>query len=103
MLAPMRPEKEPRVRLESVVAPAVSEPRVAPPTALSWPAIVVEPVTESTLVVALKVEIPAKWLVEEALIELVKRIAVEVELAARPKVEAPGVNHAPTESVPGVT
>jgi hypothetical protein len=37
---------------ESVVAPAVSAPNVAPPTALSWPLTVVEPVTASAVVVA---------------------------------------------------
>ena len=81
----------------------VAPPNVAPPTALSWPAMVEEPVTERTEVVALKVEMPAKCEVEDALMELVKRMAVEVEFALRPKVLAPEVNHAPMESVPGVT
>ena len=37
---------------EAVMAPAVREPRVAPPTALSWELIVVEPVTARAVVVA---------------------------------------------------
>jgi hypothetical protein len=62
-----------------------------------------EEMLENTVVVAEMVEIPAKREVEEAEIPAVKRMRVEVELAAVAKLEAPGVNQLPTESVAGVT
>ena len=48
------------VREESVVAPAVTEPKVAPPVALNWPVTVVEPVTASADDVADVKVAPAK-------------------------------------------
>jgi len=52
LFAATTPLNDPMVSDESVEAPAVSEPRVAPPVALNWPVIVVEPVTAKEVEVA---------------------------------------------------
>ena len=52
MLPAWRPDREPRVRVESVVAPAVKLPTVAPFTALNCPPMVVEAEEEKLVVVA---------------------------------------------------
>src|SRR5579872_5075842 len=94
----MTPEREPTVREESVDAPAVREPSVAPPTALSWPAMVEEDVTERSEVVAESVLMPVNWEVVEAWIPFVKSIVVEVAFTPTPKLVV-GVNGAFAETV----
>jgi hypothetical protein len=73
---------------------AKSVPKVAPPTALSCPAMVEDDVTERRLVVAEMVLIPVNCEVEDAWIPLVKLMIVEVELTPTPKL-LPGVNGKP--------
>ena len=79
------PVREPTVRDESVLAPAVRFPKVAPPTAFSCPAMVVEPVESKLVVVAEMVEMPAKREVEEAKRPLCAKSAVEVAEVLTPK------------------
>ena len=90
---------EPRVSEASVVAPAVRVPSVAPPTALNCPAIVLDEVTERSVVVAEMVLIPANCDVDEAKMPLCAQIGVEVAEVLTPKLDA-GVNgHANTNAL----
>jgi hypothetical protein len=69
----------------------VTFPNVAPPTALSWPAMVEDEVTERSVVDAEMVEISAKRDVDEAKIPLCAKIGVEVADVLVPKFSV-GVN-----------
>ena len=70
---------------------AVREPKVAPPTALSWPVMVEEPVTERSEVVAEIAMISEKREVEDAKMPLCAKIGVEVAEVLTPKLVV-GVN-----------
>jgi len=90
------------VREESVVAPAVREPRVAPPVALNWPETVVEPVTArlvdvaplsdvppSTVSAALRLVAPPTFKLEEMVVEpvIAKLVVVPFVPKKLPRVE----------------
>jgi len=67
------------VREESVVAPAVREPRVAPPVALNWPETVVEPLIASAVPVALaKLKPPNAFKSDEIVVDPVTASEVDV-------------------------